>query len=136
VLQARSALIALRSVARSLTSVAPDLAGEVDRELERIEASTVQFAQVRAAHLVSSGAVNFNAKDTADLERLFSGAAPAGALGIVHTAPPADIATAALNAINRWRTRGADPLADPSLVEVCEVAVRTCESIYAAHAAR
>lgn len=135
VLQARSALIALRSLVRSVAAVAPDLAAEIDRELERIEASTVQFAQVRAAHMVSSGSVNFNATDTTDLERLFSGTGPATALGLMQTSPPDEIASAALASINRWRTRGADPLADPSLVEVCEVAVRTCESFYAMVAA-
>jgi hypothetical protein len=133
VLQARSAIVALRSIARALAADDPNLAAEVDRQLEQIESSTVQFAQVRAAHLVGTGAVNIKGADRTDLERLFAPSDEAVALGLSSTAGDDEIRDAALTAASRWRTRGADPLADPTVMEVCDVAARTCESIYAAH---
>jgi hypothetical protein len=133
VLQARSAIVALRSAARSMRTDNPALAAEVDRDLEQIESSTVQFAQVRAAHLLGSGAVNVKGNDRADLERLFSPVADPIQLGLASTASDHDLCEAAMAAASRWRVRGADPLADLLLTEVCDVAARTCESIYAAH---
>ena len=132
VLQARSAIVALRTLAWSLRAEHPTLAGEVDRQLEEIESSTVQFAQVRAAHLVGSGAVRFNATDRADLEQLFAPAGGPSALGLAVNAGQDEVREAALAAVSRWRTRGADPLADPTLTEVCDIAARTCEAMYAA----
>ncbi|MEK7425516.1 MAG: dynamin family protein [Actinomycetota bacterium] len=131
VLQARSALTALRSIARSVKAVDPTVAAEVERRVEQIEATTVQFAQVRAAHLVSSGAVTLDDDERAELDRLFSGAASGPSLGLAASAPAADVRSAALAGIARWRTLAADPLADPTYIEVCEVASRTLEQIYA-----
>jgi hypothetical protein len=38
----------------------------------------------------------------------------------------------ALNGIERWRIRGADPLADPALREAAETMARRYEAIYVA----
>jgi hypothetical protein len=131
VLQARSALTALRAIARSLKEVSPAVAADIERRVEQVEATTVQFAQVRAAHLVGSGAVNVTADERTELERLMSGAAPVIVLGLAPTAAPDDIRNAALTGISRWRTSAGDPLADPTYIEVCDVAARTLEQIYA-----
>lgn len=131
VLQARSALTALRAIARSLKEVSPGAAADIERRVEQVEATTVQFAQVRAAHLVGSGAVNVTADERVELERLMSGAAPVIVLGLPPTASPDDIRNAALTGISRWRTAAGDPLADPTYIEVCDVAARTLEQIYA-----
>ena len=90
----------------------------------------MQFAQVRAAHLVGSGAVNVTAGERAELDRLLSGAPPAALLGLPPTAPADEVRTAAMAGISRWRTAAGDPLADPTYIEVCDVAVRTLEQIY------
>jgi len=132
ILQARSALVALRSLSRSLQEVAPDLAGEVDRRLEQIEASTVQFAQVRGAHLVGSGAVGVPAADKAELDRLFATSEPISALGLSAGASTDQIQQAALAGIGKWRTAASDPLADPTSVEVFDTAARVLEAIYGA----
>jgi hypothetical protein len=131
-LKARSAIVALRSIAASLATDDADLASRVDRELEQIESSAVQFAQVRAAHLVGSGSVRVNAAERADLMRLLAPTSPAEALGLASSASPEQVKNAALTAVSRWRTRASDGLADPMLIEVCETAARTCEAIYAA----
>ncbi len=61
ILQARSAIVALRLITRSVAAADPALAAAIDRELEQVESSTVEFAQLRAAHLIRSGSVRVNA---------------------------------------------------------------------------
>jgi hypothetical protein len=133
-LQARSALVALRSLARDIRDADPALADRLDRDAERIEAGGVEFARIRAAHLVASGAAKVRDGEHAELDRLFLAASPQAALGLASDADPAAIQSAALQAIERWRTRAGEPLADPARREVCETAARTCEALYAAFA--
>ncbi len=130
VLQARSGLTALRAIARSLKAIDSTMAADVERRVEQVEATTVQFAQVRAAHLVGSGVVSFNDGERSELDRLFSGHDGATSLGLVSSASTAQVQAAALAGISRWRTLASDPLADPTFIEVCEVATRTLEQIY------
>jgi hypothetical protein len=108
------------------------IAADVERRVEQVEATTVQFAQVRAAHLVSSGVVSFSDGERSELDRLFSGLDNAPSLGLVSSASAAEVQSAALAGISRWRTLASDPLADPTFIEVCEVATRTLEQIYSA----
>jgi hypothetical protein len=130
VLQARSALVALRALARDIARDDAALAERLDREAERIEASAVDFARVRALHLVASGTVAVRDGERADLDQLLLGNGFA-ALGVAPGADAEQVRNAALRQIERWRSRGADPLASPALVEVFETAARVCESLYA-----
>ncbi|MFP3900348.1 MAG: dynamin family protein [Acidimicrobiia bacterium] len=136
VLQARTALVALRALARDLRSVEASQADRLDREAERIEASAVDFARIRAAHLVASGAATVNERDRHDLERILLGTTPADALDLQPGADDDAVRQAALTAVARWRDRAADPLAEPAVSEACEAAARTGEAIYGALAAR
>jgi hypothetical protein len=131
VLQARTAITSLRAIARSIKDTAPSVAADIDRRVEQVEATTVQFAQVRAAHLVGSGAVNMTPSERSELEMLLSGVAPVAMLNLPPTATPDDVRAAALQGITKWRTAAGDPLADPTYIEVCDVAARTLEQIYA-----
>lgn len=131
VLQARTALGALRQLARTLSATDPRTATAIDREAERIESSAVEFAQLRAAHLVASGAVRVSDAERAELGRLLLSSSPAAALGLGNGASTDEVRNAALAAVSRWRNRAADPLADPALTEVCETAARSCEALYA-----
>jgi hypothetical protein len=130
VLQARSALVSLRALAREIATTNAALGDRLDREAERIEASAVDFARVRAVHLIASGAVAVRDDERADLDRLLLGTGPA-ALGVASDAGTEQVQATALRQIERWRSRGADPLATPALVEVFETAARVCESLYA-----
>ncbi|HUC32832.1 MAG TPA: dynamin family protein [Ilumatobacteraceae bacterium] len=132
ILQARSALVALRALSRQIAGTAAGLASDVDRQLEQIEASTVQFAQVRGAHLVGSGAVSVPASDRAELDRLFATTDPVSALGLSSGASRDQVQAAALAGIGRWRNAAADPLADPTSIEVFDTAARVLEGIYGA----
>ncbi|MCU1399048.1 MAG: hypothetical protein JWN62_2157 [Acidimicrobiales bacterium] len=134
VLQARSALLALRALLRRLPAEASALAAGIDRDLERIEASTTQFARIRALHLLGSGLVSFAAAaDTDEVRTILVADAPedafAGSRGPSESQDA--LKSAALTAITKWRTRAADPLADPTTVELCDTVVRCCESFYA-----
>jgi hypothetical protein len=131
VLQARTALVALRNLAHTLQASDARTATAIDREAERIESNAVEFAQLRAAHLVGSGSVRVNDGERVDLERLLLASSPGAALGLGESASADDVRSAALSAISRWRNRAGDPLADPALIEVCEAAARSCEAIYA-----
>ena len=130
ILQSRTGLTALRSIARSVKSIDPAIASEIERQVEQIEATTVQFAQVRAAHLVGSGLVVLADNERSELDRLFSGIEGAPSMGLSASASQAEVQAAALSGISRWRTLASDPLADPTYIEVCEVATRTLEQIY------
>jgi hypothetical protein len=131
ILQARSALLSLRGLAREMRGSNPTLADKLDREAERIEASAVDFAKVRAAHLVTSGAVRMPEGERQQLERLLLSSDPSAALGVAKNADPGAIKSAALSIVEHWRQRAADPMADPMFVEVCETAARTGEALYA-----
>lgn len=134
VLQARTALGSLRALARSLRTTDERTATAIDREAERIESSAVEFAQLRAAHLVGSGVLTLSPAEQAELTHLLVDGS-AGPPGLESGAPIEQVRAAALDGVGRWRNRGGDPLAEPALVEVCETAARSYESIYAASVA-
>ena len=82
VLQARSALVAIRALALRLRTVDPGKADYVDREAERIEAGAVDFARIRAAHLLANTSVRITDAERPELERLFLAPTAADALGL------------------------------------------------------
>jgi hypothetical protein len=132
VLQARSALVAIRALAHRLRASDPPRGDYVDREAERIEAGAVDFARIRAAHVLASGGVRVRDGERAELERILLATTAEEALGVPGGAGPRELATAALQIVGRWRGRASDPLSDPGLVEICEAAARTAEAIYGA----
>lgn len=132
VLQARSALVSLRAISRDLRDSAPQVSADTERRLERIEAGTVQFALVRAAHLVATGAASIPPTARAELDRLVGGGDPATLVGLAPTAEPGEQRDALVGAIGRWRALASDPLADPATTEVADVATRALEHAYAA----
>jgi hypothetical protein len=130
-LQARSALVALRGLAASMRDSDPTAAEQLDREAERIEASSVEFAQLRVAHLVLSGAVQVQGDVRTEIERVLLAASPEVALGLAPDSGADAVRQAALSGIERWRARAVDPIADPAYVETCETVARTYEGIFA-----
>ena len=131
VLQACTALSSLRTICRSLRETDPALAAEIERELERIEVTTVEFAQVRGAHLLSTGAVTVSPEESVELQRIVAGRTGPAVLGLDPSASIDEVRAAAIAGIGRWRTRAGDPLADPLTMEICDVAIRTLERVYA-----
>ena len=125
--------MALRAIARNGLANESQLAAELDRRLEHIESGAVQFVQVRAQHLVASGAARLTRGERAEMSRVLDEGSTAARLGLPVDAAPDTVTAAVLDAISRWRTSAADPLADPSTAEVCDVIARTLEQMYAWH---
>ncbi len=129
VLKARTAIVALRALARE----APDAAwaGRVAAGIERIEASALDFAELRAHHLVLTGTVRLADAERAEVTRVTGATDLASRLGVAPDAPASSITAVALDGIGRWRSRGSDPFADPVLTEVSETMARAYEAAYA-----
>lgn len=130
VLQARAVLVGLRSVARRLADVEPELGRRLDGALERIEASSLAFAELRLLHLVLGGATQLSEHEVDDLARLANPEDPAVRINS-DSEDPAAIAGAAMAAVDRWRTRSGAPLVDSPTREACDLGVRICESVVA-----
>lgn len=130
-LQARAALVSVRLLVVELRAVHPAIADRLEREAEKIEASAIDFARLRSAHLLSVMGFRINERDTRDLERLLLGLTDPAALGLDADASRSQLMSQSLDSVARWRERAADPLAEPALIEVFETAARTCEGIYA-----
>lgn len=130
VLQARAVLVGLRSVARRLADVEPALGRRVEGELERIEASSLAFAELRLLHLVLGGATQLTEREVDDLARLANHDDPAVRIG-ADSEEPAAIAGTAMAAVDRWRTRAGAPLVDSPTREACDLGARICESVVA-----
>ena len=109
-----------------------DIAGRIEREAERIESTAIEFAQVRAAHLVTSGMANVRGTDRETLDRLLLDAPAPGALGLPPDASAQDIMNAAGVAASEWRGRANDTLTGVTETEVFEAAARIAEAMYAA----
>jgi hypothetical protein len=130
-LQARAALVSVRLLVPELRAAHPATADRLEREAEKIDASAIDFARLRAAHLLSAMGFRIAERDKRDLERLLLGSTDNAALGLDADASRAQLMQQALDSVARWRERAADPLAQPALIEVFETAARTCEGIYA-----
>ncbi len=129
-LKARSTLAGLRGLARSISSVDAGAAGRIESEVERVEVSTPEFAQLRLVHLVRSGAVGFSPDEVEELDRITAPGSTARRLGCDDGAGGDALRGSALSAVERWRSRGAGPLNDPAMTEACESMARTYEALY------
>ena len=119
ILKARSVLSSLRALARRVSAVDAAAGQQLDTAIERVEAGAHEFAQMRALHLVLAGAARLQDDEANEV------------IDLVASPPTAD-APVLLAAIERWRTRAASPLVDPTTAEVCDVVARSYEAAYAA----
>lgn len=115
ILKARVALVSLRSIAVDLRAIDPIAAGTLAAHIERCEASTHEFAELRLNHLVLSGIVNFADAQRAEVSSLMD--------------PDRETGTRswALAGVERWRTAAAEPFADVAMREACETMAHTYE---------
>lgn len=132
VLQSRAALTALRNLADRLGGTDNQVGAQILREVERIESTAIEFAQVRGAHLVASGMAKISAANREPLERLLLDAPDPSALSLPPDATNSGVMAAAGQAASEWRGRSNDPLTAVTETEVFEAAARTAESMYAA----
>ena len=127
-LQARSALIGLRSIARRAADSDAASGRALENELERIEASALAFTELRLLHLVLGGATQLTELEVNDVALLATPADDASRVAAPSDEPRA-VANAALASVDRWRTRASAPLVDSPTREACDLAARVCESI-------
>ena len=127
-LKARSALLAVDSVLRREPSrqARPLLA-----EVERILASSHEFAEMRLLAAIRSSAVAFPESHYAEAQRLLgaSGPAPARRLGLVDETDPGSLRGVALEALDRWRRLGENPVLSRASADAARTVVRSCEGI-------
>jgi hypothetical protein len=131
-LKARSALLALRHVAQSLAREAPDVTHRLDAELEAIESSTHEFAELRLVHMVMSGTVQLSADEENEMRRVVGPGGLTEKLALDEDAGVDAVRAAALDGVERWRTKAANPLVDRGVTDACEIMARSYEGIYVA----
>ena len=129
-LKGRSALSSLRRLARLISSKDPAASQQIEATVEAIEASAHEFAELRLAHLVLSGAVTFSDEEVDEARRMTAGGDARTRLGLDSGAAATDVQAAALAGVERWRTRGASPMATPTLRDAAEVMARSYEGLY------
>lgn len=127
-LKARTALLALRGVARRLSDAGSPEAAGFSAAVDRVEAGAFDVAILHAAHLVMSGAVRLSAADAAEVEHALD-AEPARGLGIVGDTVE-QRQEAALLGLVKWRERSNDPLADTATMIVADAMARLFEQLY------
>jgi hypothetical protein len=130
VLKARTALSGLRSVARRLAG-ADDATGRwLGAQVEQVEASAHEFGLMRLGHLVATGLVSLRPEDRADVERMLAGGSISDRVGAASTESVDSLRARALGGLERWRERGADPLADGAASEAAQTMARAYETLY------
>ena len=75
--------------------------------VDRLEASSQELALLRLLHLVLTGAVELNPDERAEVDRLCGSAPPAERVGLGADATADAVRAAALDGIERWRSRAA-----------------------------
>jgi hypothetical protein len=130
-LKARSALVALEAVLRET----PVEAGEaLLAEVERIMSGAHEFVELGLLGGLRAGVVVLPKDVMTEAERLLggSGQQPWVRLGLESDASSAQLRTAAIEAMARWRRRAENPLSVRATAEAARVVVRTCEGLIAA----
>jgi len=130
-LKGRSALAALRACARDLERLDAPGVERLLREIERVEASTHAFAELRLVHLALSGALGLSDEERREIVRLTTNAAPAVRAGLAPETPAWEARNVALAGVARWRQRAANPMLDRAAADVFEIAAHSYEVIYA-----
>ncbi len=131
ILKARTALAALRTIALELERVHPANGRKLAADIERCEASSPDFAELRLIHLVLSGLVAFDEDQRLELDVLTTPAAGVERrLGGDRDSDQGILRARALSGVERWRTLGAIPMADAAMREACETMAHSYESLF------
>ena len=130
-LQARTALVALRGVAAALVDQQAPEAGAFGAQVDRTDASAIEFSMLQAAHLVLSGAVRLDASASSEVAGLLDTTDLDTALGLSELGGDAR-QQAALVGLGRWRQIGTDPLANSLSTAVADTMARLFERAYTA----
>jgi hypothetical protein len=125
------AATALRAVERLLAETpVPDTEG-LRAGVERIRVASTELPELDLLMRLRAPEAPLRAGWRREAERLLGaeGAAPTDRLGLAPVAAVGEVRAAAAEALTRWRTRAADPLATRATVDACELLARACEEI-------
>lgn len=128
-LKARSALVAVERLLalHPLPAAAPLIA-----RLEQLRASAHELAELRLLNYLRSGALSLSDSEQTEAEQLLaSGTSVHQRLGIPEDASADEVRKALVATLNRWRTRGENPMSSLADREAAAILVRTCEGIFA-----
>ena len=134
-LKARSVLVALKDVARSLGRVEPVASRDLLVAVEEFEATAHELAELRLWHLTISGTVDLEAEDVAEIRRMTAADDPTERLGLAPDTPISIVRATTQDRIEYWRARATHPLTSRGLAEVCDILARSYEGLYAETAA-
>ena len=131
VLKSRAALLVLGAVIREGHL---DDEKDIARELERIEMSAHEFAEIGLLNSLRSGGIALPDDIREDAERLLGaqGNDLHSRAGVETTASAEDLEARLRGAVERWQTRAESPLASKEAVNAARVVVRTAEGLLAA----
>jgi hypothetical protein len=128
ILKVRSAVSVVESVLRT-----GDVRDEalLRSQLEELVAGTHEFEEIRVLHLLASERLRVPDDVIVELTRLVGGAgyAPHQRLALASDSEPLAVRQSALEALERWRRRGAHPLASRDVRWAADVAARSCEGL-------
>jgi hypothetical protein len=129
-LKARSALLAVDRILREQPR--PGTA-EVGQAVERILAGAHQFRELRLLSALRAPGLDLSPDATTDAERLLGGSGTSAELrvGLERGASAAQVRSAAMDALRRWRERAESPLTDRATAAACRVVTRSCEGVLA-----
>ena len=125
-LQGRAVLAGLRGLAGQIDV---DEAEWLRGQVERIEMTSAELSELRLLHLAVSGVVAFDDQEVDEIRRILLGDDPATRLDRVGAGVD-DLYRAALEGVETWRRKAADPRIDPTTVEACGLAAQAYERLY------
>jgi hypothetical protein len=125
VLKARSAIVAVETVLRA--EPRPDARGLL-AEVERIQVSTQDFAELRLLAALQTGRIELPSEIAAEAEQLLgrSGTSPATRLGVEDSD---NLLKLALAVLDRWQAYAGNPVWRRAQTAAAKTVVRTCEGI-------
>ena len=130
-LKSRSALATLTMITQTLGQTDAGAAASLRGNLEQLEASAHELAELRLLQMLRSGAVVFPEAETRNVEALLTGGDLGARLGFESGSRAELLKPFALRAIGRWRELAANPINDRETLFACETMARSYEGIYA-----
>ena len=132
-LKARSALLGLDRVLREHPRHGTE---PLSAEVERILAGAHEFRELALLSALRSSRISFESfgdEEDVAAERLLgaTGTSSVQRLGLGPNTTVTEIRSAALEAVQEWRTRAESPLIDRETAVACHVVARTCEGVLA-----
>jgi hypothetical protein len=127
---ARADVLRTRTIALRLLELSdrdPALAAACARDAELLLSGASELAELRFAQLLLAGDLRVDDGEVAEMRRVVAPGSVPERLGV---ADADQVARAALDGVERWRCRAADPTATNAEAEVFDLTARAYEELY------